>query len=304
MESFAALDIFVRVGESNSFTVTARQIGISSSAVSKSISRLEQRLGVRLLHRSTRSMTLTTEGQLFLERCRRILFEMSAAENELVQSQKMPQGCLRISLPSLGLPFMKVLANFKYCYPNIQLEIDCSDRLVDVVEEGFDAVIRTGHHNDSNLMVKKVGQYRQVVVASPEYLKKYGTPKTPEDLENHSVLLYRVPNTGKVMLWPLYRDGQRIDINFKGSMVVNTLEPQICFAEDSLGIASIPDISILEHLRTGRLIQILKQYNQGFTPFSILWPSNRYLSPKLRVFIDFMDKNFPSLSYEESESIL
>ncbi|TCM71053.1 LysR family transcriptional regulator [Acinetobacter calcoaceticus] len=295
MESLAGLDIFVRVGELRSFTAASQQLGISSSAVSKSISRLEQRLGVRLFHRSTRSMTLTAEGNLFLERCRRILCEINAAEVELSQSQRMPQGRLKISVPALGLPFMTVLANFERYYPDIQLEIDCSDRMVDVVEEGFDAVIRIGTHNDSSLMMKKVGQYRQVVVASPEYLHTHGTPQQPEDLEKHRILFYRIPSSGKVMTWPLYRDGQRIELNLNASMVVNTLEPQICFAEHGIGIACIPDISVREHLRTGRLVHILESYNQGCMAFSVLWPSSRYLSPKLRVFIDFMQKHLSPL---------
>lgn len=296
MESLAALDIFMRAGEARSFTAAAQQLGISSSAVSKSISRLEQRLGVRLFHRSTRSITLTAEGSLFLVRCRRIFFEVAAAETEMSQAQSSPRGRLKISLPSLGLLFMQQFASFKRCYPEIKLEIDCSDRMVDLVEEGFDAVIRTGgSHSDSNLMVKKVGQYKQVVVASPEYLHSHGTPLQPEDLAQHNALLYRIPTTGKIMPWPLYRDGQRIELGLQASMVVNTLEPQICFAEQDIGIACIPDIAIREHLRTGRLLPILEDYNQGLTTFSVLWPSSRNLSPKLRVFVDFMVKSLSPL---------
>lgn len=295
MESLVALDIFVRAGEARSFTVAGQQLGISASAVSKSIARLEQRLGVRLFHRSTRSITLTGEGQLFLARCHRIFCEISAAEAELLQSQSVPSGRLKISLPSLGLLFMSKLASFQHCYPEIELEIDCSDRMVEVVEEGFDAVIRTGEHSDSSLMLKKIGKYRSIVVASPEYLARYGMPLDPEALAQHNALLYRIPNSGKIMPWPVYRDGQRIELDLKASMVVNTLEPQICFAEQGIGIACIPDIAIREHLRTGRLQHILADYTPSQTTLSVLWPSSRHLSPKLRVFIDFMAKNLSPL---------
>lgn len=133
------------------------------------------------------------------------------------------------------------------------------------------------------------------MVASPEYLTRHGMPLDPEALAQHNALLYRIPSTGKIMAWPVYRDGQRIELDLKASMVVNTLEPQICFAEQGIGIACIPDIAIREHLRTGRLQHILEDYTPSQTTLSVLWPSSRHLSPKLRVFIDFMAKNLSPL---------
>ena len=288
MESLGSLDVFVRVGESRSFTAAGQQLGISASAVSKAIARLEERLATRLFHRSTRTVTLTPEGALFLERCRRILGEVEAAENELAQSNQTPRGKLRISLPSVGLLFMPQFAEFKRQHPDIELDIDCSDRLVDVIEEGFDAVIRTGEPSDSRLMARKLGSYRRIMVGAPKYFEQHGVPKTPEDLMQHRCLLYRFPSSGKVDQWPLSRGGQTLIFDLASSMTANTLEPLVCFAESGLGIACMPDIAIRQQLEIGSLVSVLDEFNRDHTILRVLWPSSRHLSPKLRVFVDYV----------------
>lgn len=210
MESLSVLELFVRVGETRSFTAAGRQLGISASAVSKAIGRLEDRLRVSLLYRSTRTVSLTPEGERFLERCRRILCEVAAAENEISQSQSVPSGKLRISLPSVGMLFMSKFAAFGKNYPGIELDIDCTDRLVDVIEEGFDVVIRTGELTDSRLTSRKVGCYSSVIVGSPLYFQRAGFPCTPEDLNNHDCLLYRYRSTGKIAGWPFGERNQPV----------------------------------------------------------------------------------------------
>ncbi|OBZ95755.1 LysR family transcriptional regulator [Pararhizobium polonicum] len=287
MDSLGALGAFVQAADANGFTEAGRKLGVSPSAVSKAVQRLEERLGVRLFHRSTRSITLTPEGAVFLERCRRILCEVEAAETELTQAQSAPQGKLRISLPSIGILFMPRLAEFKRLYPQIEIEMDFSDRLVDVIEEGFDAVIRTGAQADSRLMVRKLGFYRKVIVGSPAYLKQAGLPASPEDLAGHACLIYRYPSTGKLDRWLLRRDGEAIDVALPASMVMNTLEPQICLAEQGLGLACIPDMAVRRQLEDGSLISVLDDYMQTRTTLRVLWPSSRHLSPKLRAFVDF-----------------
>ena len=294
MESLGSLDVFVRACDCRSFTAAGQQLGISASAVSKAIARWEERLGVRLFHRSTRTISPTPEGALFLERCRRILSEVESAEAELLQTQRAPQGKLRISVPSVGALFMPTLADFQRRYPDVALDIDCSDRLVDVIEEGFDAVIRTGEPGDSRLMARVLGAYQRVIVGAPDYFQRTGVPQRPEDLADHACLLYRYPSTGKTDVWPLSRDGRPLAMDLSGSMVTNSLDPQICFAEQGLGIACIPDIAVRRQLDEGQLITVLDDYNQDRTTFRILWPSSRYLSPKLRVFVDFIVQNlFP-----------
>lgn len=292
MDSFGSLEVFVRVSDSRSFTAVGQQLGISASAVSKAIARLEERLNVRLFHRSTRTVSLTPEGALFLERCRRILSELESAEAELLQTQETPQGKLRISLPSIGTLFMPKLAAFKRLYPAIELDIDYSDRLVDVIEEGFDVVIRTGAPSDSRLIARRIGSCRKVIVGAPAYFSQTGMPRKPEDLTTHACLLYRFPSTGKLDTWPVARTADQ-----PVSMVTNTLDPQVCFAEQGLGIACIPEIAIRQQLQRGSLITVLDDYNHESMVFHVLWPSSRHLSPKTRVFVDFIVENlFPLLS--------
>ncbi|CDG11468.1 LysR-family transcriptional regulator [Serratia marcescens subsp. marcescens Db11] len=293
MESLGSLDVFVRVSESRSFTAAGQQLGISASAVSKTIARLEERLSVRLFHRSTRTVNLTPEGALFLERCRRILSEVKEAEAELLQTRGTPQGKLRISLPSLGTLFMPKLGDFKRRYPEIELDIDYSDRLVDVIEEGFDAVIRSGTPSDSRLVARRLGTCRKVFVGAPGYFSKVGMPRKPEDLTSHARLHYRFPSTGKLDVWPL-GDKSEIIPERPASMVTNTLDPQVCFAEQGLGIAYLPEIAVRRQLEQGSLVTVLDDYDRENMVFHVLWPSGRHLSVKIRLFVDFVTSHlFP-----------
>ncbi|EPJ9039604.1 LysR family transcriptional regulator [Serratia sp. OLHL2] len=293
MESLGSLDVFVRVSESRSFTAAGQQLGISASAVSKTIARLEERLSVRLFHRSTRTVNLTPEGALFLERCRRILSEVKEAEAELLQTRGTPQGKLRISLPSLGTLFMPKLGDFKRRYPEIELDIDYSDRLVDVIEEGFDAVIRSGTPSDSRLVARRLGTCRKVFVGAPGYFSKVGMPRKPEDLTSHARLHYRFPSTGKLDVWPLGDKTEMIPER-RASMVTNTLDPQVCFAEQGLGIAYLPEIAVRRQLEQGSLVTVLDDYNRENMVFHVLWPSGRHLSVKIRLFVDFVTSHlFP-----------
>ncbi|MGC1331637.1 LysR family transcriptional regulator, partial [Pseudomonas sp.] len=170
MDSLNGFVVFVQVAETRSFTAAGRLLGVSASAVGKSVARLEEKLGVRLFHRSTRSVTLTAEGTMFLQRSRRILDEIEAAQLELSQATGAPRGRLRVSLPLVSALMLPVLGQFMADFPDIELDLDFSDRLVDVIDEGFDAVIRTGAPSDSRLSARKLGGYRLLLVASPDYL--------------------------------------------------------------------------------------------------------------------------------------
>lgn len=291
MDSLGALHAFVQAADADGFTEAGRKLGVSASAVSKAVQRLEDRLGARLFHRSTRSITLTPEGAMFLERCRRILCEFEAAETELSQTQAAPQGKLRVSFPSIGMLFMPKIAAFKRLYPQIELELDFTDRLVDVIDEGFDAVIRTGDHADFRLMTRALGRYRRAIIGSPDYFANAEVPETPEDLARHPCLIYRFANTGKLDRWPLSRNGEPVHVELTNSVVMNTLEPQICLAESGLGIACVPDIAVARQLKAGSLISVLEPYLQAQTKISVMWPTSRHLSPRLRVFVDFVAEN-------------
>ncbi len=295
MDSLGALSAFVQAADARSFTVAATQLGVSPSAVGKAIARLEERLRVRLFHRSTRSVTLTPEGTLFLERCRRIFCEIEAAEAELVQSQEAPRGKLRVSLPMAGMLLMPTLAAFMRAYPEVEIDLDFSDRMVDVIEEGFDAVVRTGEIGDSRLMTRQLGTFHPYLVGSPAYFEKHGTPKEARDLESHHCLHHRFPSTGKLEPWPLMQDGAPLDVDLPVTAASNALEPLIHMAEAGLGIACLPDFTVRRQMHEGALVPVLEHQLRRCGTYRILWPSSRHLSPKLRAFVDFMATNlFPA----------
>ncbi|MBA6418134.1 LysR substrate-binding domain-containing protein [Pseudomonas sp. 5Ae-yellow] len=288
MESLNGIAFFVQAAETRSFSQAGRILGVSSSAVGKSVSRLEERLGVRLLHRSTRSITLTNEGALFLERCRRILCEIEAAELELSETQQAPRGRLRISLPLVGMLVMPALTAFMRRYPDIELDVDFSDRLVNVIEEGFDVVMRTGEPTDSRLMARQVGSYRLQLVASPGYLADHGTPKVPEDLADHACVQHKFPSTGKLEPWPLKRAEGAPECEVPASMTCNTSAALMDVALAGLGIACLPDFMVRQAIGRGELVSVLEAHVEHQGSFRLLWPSSKHLAPKLRVFIDFM----------------
>jgi len=294
MESIGALKIFVQVAEARSFRAAGSQLGISASAIGKAVARLEEQLAVRLFHRSTRSIALTPEGTLLLERSRRILDELDAIEQDLTNVQQGPRGKLRVSLPIAGMLMMPAIGGFMKAYPEVQLDLEFTDRLVDVIDEGFDAVIRSGGARDSRLVGRRLGEYRLRLVASPAYLQRRGTPRAPEDLVEHACLQHRFANSGKFERWPLRRPGKELEAAGTAVAVVNTIEPLICLAEQGLGIACLPEFAIQRQLQQGRLRALLDEYVQHSGTFHVLWPSSRHMAPKLRAFVDYVAENlFP-----------
>ncbi|MBE5683567.1 LysR family transcriptional regulator [Pantoea agglomerans] len=284
MDSLSGFTVFVQVAETRSFVSAGRLLGLSPSAVGKNVARLEEKLGVRLFHRSTRSITLTAEGTLFLERCRRILAEIEAAQMELSQSREKPSGRLRISLPLVSSLMLPVLGDFMRQYPEIRLDLDFTDNLVDVIEEGFDAVIRTGEPADSRLSARRLGYFSTMLVASPSYLAEKGTPQHPADLMEHRCLHYRFSHTGKLEKWPL-RDAD--NLNLPVTMVCNNIETRICFALRGSGIASLPDFAVRDLVANGTLLPILNEFIEWQGTFHILWPASKHVSPKIRALVDF-----------------
>ncbi len=288
VESLNAIAFFVQAAETRSYSEAARNLGVSASAVGKSVCRLESRLGVRLLHRSTRSITLTAEGAVFLQRCRRILCEIESAELELSETRQAPQGRLRISLPLVGMLVMPALTAFMRRYPAVELDVDFSDRLVDVINEGFDVVMRTGEPTDSRLVSRPIGNYRLLLVASPGYLADRGTPESPEDLKHHACLQHKFPSTGKLEPWPLKRGTDTPEWILPISMVCNTSAALLDVAVAGLGIACLPDFLVRPALQRGELVPVLESHVEHQGTFRLMWATSKHLAPKLRVFIDFM----------------
>jgi DNA-binding transcriptional LysR family regulator len=284
MDHLGTLNAFVQAAETGSFVAAGRKTGLTASAVGKGVARLEQRLGVRLFHRDTRNMTLTEEGRLFLDRCRRIFAEIEAAEMELTKTAILPRGRLRVSLPLGGMFLMPIIADFIDAYPAIVLDLDFSDRIVDVIEEGFDVVIRTGTANDSGLMRRSFGRFTGRLVASPAYLARRGTPCSPAELIDHACLRQRSPTTGKLNEWPL----REAPIGLPEAMSASTIAPLIELAVHGTGIAFLPPFAVVGRVADGSLVPILADYIFESGELAALWPTSRQLSPRIRAFVDFI----------------
>ncbi|NHZ64542.1 LysR family transcriptional regulator [Massilia genomosp. 1] len=289
MESLTGIISFVRTAETLSFVAAGRALGVSASAVGKNVAALEQALGVRLLHRSTRVVKLTVEGTLFYERCRRILDDLHDAKDMLSHAAQTPRGKLRASLPTIGYRFlMPFLPAFSLRYPDIEIELDFSDRLVDIIEKGFDVVIRSGELPDSRLISRQLGPFRFVLCAAPAYLAENGVPQSPEDLERHQCIRFRYPTTGKVEEWSLSRDGVKLDIGVPNRLICNNMEAVHAAVLSGYGIAYMPDFLAAEAIKHRTLLTLLDDFIVAGGQFWAVWPSSRHLSPRVRAFVDYL----------------
>ncbi|WP_296583433.1 LysR substrate-binding domain-containing protein [Xanthobacter sp.] len=289
MESLSGIAAFVQAAEHQSFVAAGRALGISASAVGKSIAKLEDSVGARLFHRTTRRISLTEEGAAFHERCRRILDDLRDAEAMLSDATRAPRGRLRVGVPTIGYRFLlPVIPEFRRRYPDIELDIDFNDRLVDVVEEGLDAVIRSGPLTDSSLMSRRLGPFRFVLCASPAYLERNGIPRAPPDLETHDCLRFRFPTSGKLQTWHLMNADGVDPFRRPSPLTCNNMEALRGAAIAGLGIAYMPEFLARDAVADGLLHTVLGDHLADPGQFSILWPSNRLVSPRLRVFIDHM----------------
>jgi len=289
LESLSALTALVKTVECGSFIAASERLGVSASAIGKSVARLENSLGVSLLNRSTRSISLTDEGTLFYERARRIVAEIEEAQHELSRVMARPSGRLRVSLPAIGYRLlMPMLPQFIARYPDIELDLDFSDRLVDVIAEGVDVVVRSGSFTDSQLRVKRLGSYRFQLVASPAYLAASGQPQSPVDLADHACLRYRFSASGGLQAWQF---SSRAEQRVSERLVFSNLEALISAAVSGLGLVYVPDFAVAQEIQAGTLVTVMDQHIRGGGQFSLLWPDNRHLLPKLRVFIDFLNQH-------------
>lgn len=288
VDSLAGLTAFTHAVQTGSFVTAADQLGLSASAVSKSISRLESALGVTLFNRSTRSLSLTVEGELFYARSRRILDELEQAEQELSRQMESPRGKLRASFPAIGYRMiLPLLPDFRQRYPDIELDLDFNDRLVDMVGEGIDIVVRSGEFADSRLRARRLGSYRYRLVASPKYLRDVGTPEQVSSLRQHHCLFYRFTNTHQLKPWAL-SEPLPSEIMLTRKMAFNNMEALISAALRGMGIIYVPDFAVRQKIAEGSLQPVLDAFMTESGQFSLLWPDNRHVLPKLRVFIDYV----------------
>jgi DNA-binding transcriptional LysR family regulator len=295
IDSLSAFGGFVRAAETRSFTEAGRRLSVSSSAVGKTISRLEDRLGVRLFHRNTRTITLTPEGELFLESCRRIFSELDKIELEFSRSKATPRGRFKVSLPDNDTLMMPTLHAFMREYPEVQLDLEFTDNLVDVIDGGYDVVIRSGDdQTDSRLISRRLGTYRLEIVGSPSYFERHGTPNTPDDLLSRPCLHHRYPSSGKLQRWPFAKSGPYGDIRLPVAAAITTIEPLVSLAELGIGLACVPNFAVRGQIASGSLVKVLDEHLEHSGTFRAMWPPSQHTSPKLRAFVNHMAEHlFP-----------
>jgi len=287
------MSVFSRVVAAGSLSAAARELGLSPALISRRLAALESRLGVRLINRTTRSLHLTDEGAAYLETCGRILSEIEEADAAVAAGRGEPQGILRVALPaSFGNQHVAPLVpDFAARYPKVQLALSLSDRYVNVIEEGFDLAVRIAELEDSSLAARKLAPNRRVVCASPEYLRRHGTPRTLAELAQHNCL---TTTADFAMSWA-YRaaDGSAGSVRVSGRYACDNWEVLRDWALAGLGIALKSTWDVRRHLEDGSLVPLLPGYT--FASDVAIWavyPHRRHLSAKTRVFIDFLAESF------------
>lgn len=280
---------FIASAKSGSFTAAAKQLGLTRSTIGKRIARLEARLDVRLLQRSTRSLSLTDEGSLFFERCVAVLEELEQAESLLAQRTAQPSGRLRVSAPLiLGQKYLAdLLVAYTRRWPQVQVEMTWSDRYVDLIEEGFDVTLRVGDpYPDSQLSARTLGMHRMVTCASPDYLAQRGTPQTPADLAAHECLHFI--HGGKLSPWHFTVNGKQQSFTGRARACADNAEALLTFCRAHYGLIHFPLYIVAEEIRSGRLNTVLDDFQAQGVPIRAVYPSRRQLSPKVRQFIDML----------------
>lgn len=284
--------VFVAVINMGSFTAAARALGHSTSYVSKEVSRLEKRLGSRLLNRTTRTISLTDAGRAYYERCSQIVIDAENAERSISQLQDRPRGLLRVNAPlSFGsLYLLDYLPEFMERFPEINLEIEFNDRLIDVVAEGYDVVVRVGSNKDSNLVARQFTSSKSVMAASPAYLTKKGRPVKASDLERHDCLAYSLLPNPKV--WELIKDGKRTTVSFEPRLMGNNAQIQVTMMVGGIGIGRVPLFCCEKEIESGELEIIMDDYEQPELGVYAVYPHRQYLTAKVRAFVDFLVEKF------------
>ncbi|MDQ0996246.1 DNA-binding transcriptional LysR family regulator [Phyllobacterium ifriqiyense] len=288
IDSLSGLVAFSVAVETGSFAAAGRKLGLSASAVGKAVERLEARLGLRLLNRTTRSLAATGEGDILYRYVARILKELQDAEQELHLVQKAPRGRLKVSVPTvLGRKIiMPALLDFRTLFPEVTTDISLDDVKVDIIEGGYDVVLRLGELDDSILRARRIGPHTFITCASPEYLARRGIPQSPADLHDHCCVYYRFPTTGRQEVWAFKNSHQAVPI--KPCVVLNDGEALASAALGGLGIIQAPSYLVSDDIAAGRLQAVLTDYTDERGSVSLVWPPMSARAPKVRAFIDFM----------------
>lgn len=298
---FDLLRSFVRVTEVGSFTQAAALLGLQKASVSEHVRALEELVGARLLHRTTRKVQPTHDGMALFERCKDLLSDMDELEGMFRRDDAALSGRLRVDMPTAVAHkiVMPHLAEFVARYPHVQIEISSADRRVDVVREGFDCVLRVGDTVDPSLIARKLGAFQMVNCASPAYLKQYGTPQSPDDLAMHQLVHYTPVLGMRSSGFEYVVDGKTIAITMSGAVTVNNVEAYEAACLGGLGIVQSPLSGLREHIKHGRLVSILPQFIPAPMTVSLLYSHRRHLPQRVRIFMDWlaelMEQHYPFL---------
>jgi DNA-binding transcriptional LysR family regulator len=292
MDTASDLRVFVRVMERGSFSSAAKDLGLTPSAVSKLVSRLEDRLGVRLLERSTRRLALTPEGETFLARARRIVADIDEAEAEVMQARGAPRGRLRInSGTAFGLhQLAPALADFLARYPEIDVDLSITDRYVDIIEEQADIAVRSGHIPEGPFIQRKIADLQRVICAAPSYLKRRGTPRVAADLKDHDCIVVAGPGLNR---WPFNVRGGVDVVEVRPRVSTDDAEAALRLAIEGAGIVRLSDVIVGSPLRDGQLVALLTDTHhiEPF-PLAAIYPAGRQRLPRVAVFIEFLVERF------------
>ena len=289
MDRIDTMRIFKRVADSKSFSKTANELALPRATVSLAVQQLEARLGLRLLSRTTRSVNLTSDGEALLARMRDVLNEFEMIENSHRGPQEL-SGTVRMDVPSrfARLVVVPQLADFLTMHPAVHIELRSSDRVVNLIEEGVDCAIRVGDLSDSSLIASPLGELSMVNCASPDYLRRMGTPPNNDALMSHEVVQFASPTTGKVTPWLHQQQGEVSSIMPPARVTVNNAETYVASALAGLGLVQVPMYDVMDDLKAGRLIEVLPDDRAPSMPVHAVYPHRRHLSPRLEAVLRWM----------------
>ena len=290
MNKLQAMEVFVQVVDAGGFTRAAENMQLPKATVSTLVQALETTLAVKLLHRTTRQVSVTSDGAAYYERCLRILSDVREAEESLSTNRASPSGRLRVDV-STGMAndlIIPALPDFFERYPDIRLDLGCSDRAIDLIEEGVDCAIRGGNLPDSALIARRIGVLHFVVAGTPEYLAKHGRPAHPTDLANHRCVNYFSSKSGKAMEWDFVRGDETIMVSVPACLAVNDSTVYTNAGLQGLGLVQMASYKIESLVHTGLMELVLEDWTSEPMPINIVYPQNRHLSAKVRVFVEWV----------------
>jgi DNA-binding transcriptional LysR family regulator len=295
-----ALHVFIKVVQTSSFTAAARALGMPKSTVSQRVLELEEHLRARLLQRTTRTLSLTDQGRIYYDRCVRIIAEVEEADRAIASLQESPCGLLRLTVPASTQFLGPVLADFQRRNGGVQLDVVCTGRLVNLVEESFDVAVRAGALSDSTLIVRSLGTVEQLLVASPRYLSERGRPRSPDALAKHDCLVFNVGSQPRT--WRFTRGDETREVSAAGALSVNDLDILHNTVTAGIGVTMLPAFRCADDLRAGRLERVLPDWELPATPIHLVYPSGRHLSAKVKALLDHLLEMTPAPWVPASDS--